>query len=211
MAGSVSDHLKPRKTPRQQRSVMTVGAITEATIQVLLARGAARLTTTDVAQRAGVSIGTLYQYFPNKEALLHAVLEQHLEMIGAAFAASAQRHRGRTLAEITEGMVADYLDAKIANLDISRALYRMLPDLDAADLQKAMASRIERALVMLMESASDKVLERPEDVVPMVRMLLTGMVRATIEEQGGPSEIARLRSELSAMTLAYLQASSVAA
>jgi AcrR family transcriptional regulator len=69
---------EPRKTPLQARSTVTVEAISEATIQVLLSHGAGRLTTTRVAQRAGVSVGTLYQHYPNKQSLLFAVLENHL-------------------------------------------------------------------------------------------------------------------------------------
>ena len=70
--------LKPRKTPIQARSAATVDGIFQATIQVLLAEGAQRLTTTRVAERAGVSVGTMYQYFPHKQALLYAVVHQHL-------------------------------------------------------------------------------------------------------------------------------------
>ena len=64
---------EPRKTPVQARSTFTVEAISEATIQVLLSHGADRLTTSRVAARAGVSVGTLYQYYPNKRSLLFAV------------------------------------------------------------------------------------------------------------------------------------------
>ncbi len=73
--------LEPRKTPVQARSTASVDAILEATIQVLLDVGKERLTTTKVALRAGVSVGTLYQYFPNKSALLQAVLERHLREV----------------------------------------------------------------------------------------------------------------------------------
>lgn len=84
MAATPKAALKARKTPRQARSEATLAAIFEATIQVLLADGVARLTTTRVAERAGVSVGTMYQYFPHKQALLHAVLKRHLEGIVAA-------------------------------------------------------------------------------------------------------------------------------
>ena len=63
--------------PVQKRPGLTVEAIAETTIQVLLAVGLDRSTTTRVAERAGVSVGTLYQYYPNKQALLYAVLEVH--------------------------------------------------------------------------------------------------------------------------------------
>jgi len=78
MAADAVVAFEPRKTPTQARSTVTVEAISEATIQVLLSHGADRLTTTRVAQRAGVSVGTLYQYYPNKQSLLFAVMENHL-------------------------------------------------------------------------------------------------------------------------------------
>ena len=73
--------LKPRKTPIQARSNASVDAILQATLQVLTSVGKERLTTTRVAARAGVSVGTLYQYFPNKSALLQACLRHHMEQV----------------------------------------------------------------------------------------------------------------------------------
>lgn len=57
---------------------MTLDAIFEATIQFLVADGVHRLTTTRVAERAGVSVGTMYQYFPHKESLVYALNELSL-------------------------------------------------------------------------------------------------------------------------------------
>ena len=76
--------LEPRKSPVQARSAASVDAILEATIQVLLSVGKEQLTTTRVASRAGVSVGTLYQYFPNKSALLKASLRRHLNGVTEA-------------------------------------------------------------------------------------------------------------------------------
>jgi AcrR family transcriptional regulator len=69
----------PRKRPRQARSRATVDAVLEATARVLVKRGFDGLTTNLVAEAAGVSIGSLYQYFPNKEALVGALIEKHVE------------------------------------------------------------------------------------------------------------------------------------
>lgn len=63
-------HISSRKDPQQTRSTELVTAILEAAIQVLATEGARRFTTTRVAERAGVSIGSVYQYFPNKAAIL---------------------------------------------------------------------------------------------------------------------------------------------
>ena len=76
MTATVQTALRPRKQPVQARSETTVLAIYEASIQVLLSVGYRKLTTTRVAERAGVSVGTLYQYFPNRQALITSVIER---------------------------------------------------------------------------------------------------------------------------------------
>lgn len=67
-----------RKVPRQERSRATVAAIVEAAARVLETRGYERMTTNHVARAAGVSVGSLYQYFSNKDELVRALLERHL-------------------------------------------------------------------------------------------------------------------------------------
>ncbi len=66
-----------KKQPKQDRSRVTVEAIIEATTRILKREGRAALTTNRIAQVAGVSVGSLYQYFPNKEALLAEVKQRY--------------------------------------------------------------------------------------------------------------------------------------
>src|SRR6202008_2686852 len=96
---------EPRKTPVQTRSAVTVEAISEAAIQVLLTHGGDRLTTTRVAERAGVSVGTFYQYSPNKESLLLAVVENHLEKMIMAVETVCERARNKPLSEMVRSVV----------------------------------------------------------------------------------------------------------
>lgn len=70
MADRPTLRIPSRKQPKQARSAELVSAILEAAIQVLAAEGAPRFTTARVAEKAGVSVGSLYQYFPNKAAIL---------------------------------------------------------------------------------------------------------------------------------------------
>lgn len=70
MADRKPPKISSRKHPKQARSNQLVGAILEAAAQVLATEGAQRFTTARVAERAGVSVGSLYQYFPNKAAIL---------------------------------------------------------------------------------------------------------------------------------------------
>jgi AcrR family transcriptional regulator len=69
---------EPRKLPTQARAKATVEAILQAAARVLIEEGFARASTNRIAELAGVSIGSLYQYFPSKEALVSALLERHL-------------------------------------------------------------------------------------------------------------------------------------
>lgn len=70
--------VEPRRRPVQARSVATVDAIVQAAAQVFARHGYVAGTTNRIAARAGVSIGTLYQYFPNKDAILIALIERHI-------------------------------------------------------------------------------------------------------------------------------------
>ena len=70
MTNRLSARISTRKEPKQARSNDLVTAILQAAIQVLAQEGAQRFTTARVAERAGVSVGSLYQYFPNKAAIL---------------------------------------------------------------------------------------------------------------------------------------------
>ena len=76
---------EPRKQPRQRRSAETVARILDAAARIFDERGYRATTTNHVAERAGVSIGSLYQYFPNKDALLVALAEHHIDAVAQQF------------------------------------------------------------------------------------------------------------------------------
>ncbi len=103
--------LKPRKLPVQARSTASVDAILEATLQVLLQVGKERLTTTRVAERAGVSVGTLYQYFPNKSALLQGALKRHMDEVMGEVERVCREQRGQPLKQMVTELVSAFLTA----------------------------------------------------------------------------------------------------
>ncbi|CAN5794120.1 TetR/AcrR family transcriptional regulator [soil metagenome] len=82
-----------RRIPRQARAAETVALILEATAQILEAGGLAAFTTNAVAERAGVSIGTLYQYFGNKNAILLALAQREMEATLAKVARAGEAER----------------------------------------------------------------------------------------------------------------------
>jgi AcrR family transcriptional regulator len=97
--------LEPLKSPVQAGSAASVDAILQATIQVLLNAGKERLTTTRVALRAGVSVGTLHQYFPNKSVLLQAALKRHLAEVTEAVEVVCKEQEDKTLRQMATAVV----------------------------------------------------------------------------------------------------------
>ena len=197
---------EPRKTPVQKRSGVTVEALLEAAIQVLPKLGAARLTTTAVAARAGVSVGTLYQYFPNKQVLLHAVLERHLNQILDAVMRVCEQAHGAALAVMARALVSGFLDAKFERPEASAALYAVSLYPASGALQLRLSRRARAAIANMLASAGDAAFVDVDEAAAMVYAALSGASRAMLE--GGPAKAmeAGLRKQLGVMCEAYLLA-----
>lgn len=198
--------LQPRKTPRQARSGVTVEAIYTATIQVLLAEGVSRLTTTRVAQRAGVSVGTMYQYYPHKQALLFAVVERQLEMITAAMLSAAKRLRGKDLDILGEELALAWLDAKTADIVASRAIYGIAAEFDLGEVMHRALLQMTNVIEELLTAAPDARFRDPGSAAFMIAAILGGSVRVVMEAEASPEDLARLRRELPQACRAYLRA-----
>lgn len=199
-----SADLKPRKTPRQARSEATVDAIFQATIQVLLAGGPYKLTTTRVAERAGVSVGTMYQYFPHKQALLYAVLQNHLNGIAAAVEAACATHQGGSVGSMLDSLVTAYIEAKAVRVPVSRVLYKVGAELEAGELRGEISKRIHHAIVNLLTSATDTRFDDPSAVAFIMQAAMTGTARAVFESGATPAMLDVLRGQLTLMCKGYV-------
>ena len=200
--------LEPRKTPVQARSAASVEAILEATVQVLLDVGKARLTTTRVAARAGVSVGTLYQYFPNKSALLQAILRRHFDEILGAIESVCQEQQGKSLSQMATALVTGFLEAKMKNAKTSVALYTVSDDVDGARIVQQMGSRSNKAIVELLTSAREPLTTDPRVVASMLQGAMFGVSRRMLESGAPEKQFAVLRQELIVLARAYLKACS---
>ena len=161
--------LEPRKSPVQARSVASVDAILMATIQVLLHVGKERLTTTRVAMRAGVSVGTLYQYFPNKKALLQAALKRHLTEVAEAVELVCREQEGRTLRQMATALITAFLEAKMKAGKTSIALYSVSSDVDGAKIVQGIGNRLNKAIVRMLRTASNPLATDPQLVASMLQ------------------------------------------
>jgi AcrR family transcriptional regulator len=114
-----------RKTPRQERATRTVEAIFEATARVIDADGLAGLTTNAVAKRAGVSIGSLYEYFPNKEAILVAMTRQMLEEDERVMTSSIEKALQTPGADVVREAVRSFIGLYKTKPDVRHAIMRV--------------------------------------------------------------------------------------
>jgi len=117
----------PRKRPRQERSRATVDALLEATARVLVKRGFDGLTTNLVAEAAGVSIGSLYQYFPNKAALVGALIENHVDNMTSLFVSELARVAQLPMAQAIRCVIELMIRAHGVDPELHRVLTDQVP------------------------------------------------------------------------------------
>lgn len=139
---------RPRKEARQQRSQATVDAILEAAARLFAGGGLARVTTNQIAELAGVSVGSLYQYFPSKEAILGELIDRHAEQTMARLAAVLVAFAERPIPDALREIVAILLEADT----IDRNLHRVfLDELPAAGRTAQRQEEIRRVTAVVRE------------------------------------------------------------
>lgn len=200
--------LEPRKSPVQARSTASVEAILEATIQVLLQVGKERLTTTKVALRAGVSVGTLYQYFPNKSALLQAVLKRHLGEVTGAVELVCKQQEGETLRKMVTALITAFLEAKMSDAKTSVALYSVSSDVDVAKIVQQMGTRFNKAIVRMLASSREPLRTDATLVASMLEGAMVGVSRRMLESGAPEKQVDAFGRELIVVACAYLDACS---
>jgi AcrR family transcriptional regulator len=183
-----------------------VNAILDATIQVLLKVGKERLTTTRVALRAGVSVGTLYQYFPNKSSLLQASLKRHLAGVTDAIELVCKKQKGGTLRQMATALVTAFFEAKMKDAKTSVALYSVSSDVDGAKIAQQMGLRSNKAIVEMLETTRDPLTKDPQLVASIVQGAMAGVSRRLLESDAPEKHFETLQQELILFVSAYLEA-----
>ena len=117
----------PRKRPVQERSKVTVDAILDATARVLVKEGYDRASTNKIALAAGVSVGSLYQYFPSKEALVAALMDRHASEMFGVFEEKMTRLAEASLAHAAKEIVRAVVEAHSIDPRLHRVLIEQVP------------------------------------------------------------------------------------
>jgi AcrR family transcriptional regulator len=117
----------PRKAASQERSRLTVDALLEATARILVKEGYDRASTNRIARLAGVSIGSLYQYFPSKEALVAAVIDRHMQEMMAQVRAALREVARRPVEVAARELVRVMIEAHRVDPRLHRVLVEQIP------------------------------------------------------------------------------------
>ncbi|MEO9279118.1 TetR/AcrR family transcriptional regulator [Acinetobacter sp. WA-87] len=197
--------LKPRKSPVQARSTATIEVLHEATIQVLLKEGIVKCNTTRIAERAGVSVGSIYQYYPNRDSLLAAVLQRHLDSVAEKIEELCLRYEKTSIRTLISALVDEIILAKLSNPEESKALYAISGERGGLDLSKRMNDRMLAAVSNLLESASDIEFDDSQIVAEFVLGAIMGLIKRVLENQVTDKVEQVLESHLKLMVVAYLQ------
>jgi AcrR family transcriptional regulator len=118
---------KPRKNASQQRSRATVDALIEATARILVREGFDKASTNRIAEVAGVSVGSLYQYFPGKEALVAAVIDRHRQEIMQTVRGELADAMNQPVEQAVRTLVAVAVKAHRVNPRLHRVLAEQIP------------------------------------------------------------------------------------
>jgi AcrR family transcriptional regulator len=198
--------LHPRKQPRQIRAELTRQRILTAAAHVFAEHGYAAGTTNRIAERARISIGSLYQYYPNKDAILVELLIRHLD---AGIAALTLRQR-EELPESLEEIIRVFVRTAIENhLDDPQLLRVMIEQAPRSSELSERVSREEQALVDYLRDLLDHNPEVRVDDKDTAARLVVSTVELTVHRliaAPDPIDVSRLENELVAMVTGYLMA-----
>jgi AcrR family transcriptional regulator len=139
-------HISPRKSASQERSRLTVDAIVEATARILMKEGYDRASTNKIAAEAGVSIGSLYQYFPSKEALVAAVSERHSHEVLQLMRNALVKVAAHPIEVAAREFVSVAIEAHRVNPKLHRVLAEQVPRIGRLESVDAI-ERDTRALI----------------------------------------------------------------
>lgn len=195
----------PRKQPRQQRSLQTVAAILQAAEQVFARHGYAHGTTNRIAARAGVSIGSLYEYFPNKDALLVALIERHVVQGEQALtAAVAAIQPGASLQQQVQTLVSAMIELHASDRDLHRVLFEEAPR--PAALRRRLA-RAEEAIIVglasFLAARRELSLHDPTLAAQILVRVVEGLVHRWAAERS-PTAPEQLAKEITKLVCSYL-------
>ncbi len=159
---------RPRKPAQQSRSQVTVDAILEGAARLFAEGGLEKVTTNQIAELAGVSVGSLYQYFPSKQAILGELIDRHTEQTLARLAGRLEAFGREPIPAALRALVEILLEADTIDLNLHRVFLDKLPDTGRTEQRQGEIRRVVEAVRVLLERRKDEIRPRDLDVAAFV-------------------------------------------
>ena len=196
----------PRKAATQERSKATVDALLSATARVLVKDGYDRASTNRVAEAAGVSIGSLYQYFPSKEALVSAVIERHVGEMMEVVRASLVRVALLPLDEAARELVRVMIDAHRIEPKLHRVLVEQIPRVGNLEKLESMDDQAIALVRAYLEAHQEEIDVVDLDLAAFVAVTsVEALTHAAVLRRPALLDDARFRDEVANLVVRYLR------
>src|SRR5689334_15453973 len=196
----------PRRTPRQDRSRAMVDRILDAGQEMLIAHGYDGASTNRIATAAGISPGSLYQYFPNKDAIAAAVIDRYSDELSARVAARVSERLSQPAPDYVRESIAALLDALDVHPEFLRAVMEQTPRLGSSSKLIAFEQRIgdlTKAYLTINQKQIRPVASNDTAAWMLVRMVENLCVRYILDQP--PIVRDEFIDELTVMALSYLR------
>jgi len=196
---------RPRKTAKQERSQATVDAILEAAARLFGGGGLDAVNTNQIAELAGVSVGSLYQYFPSKAAILGELIDRHAEQTIARLTA-ALAEIGRSAPEAAlRAIVEILLEADTIDVNLHRVLLDELPAADRVEQRHGEMRAMIAAVRPVLEAMRDDLrITDPEVAAVVIVHALEAVTNAVVFELPHRLRDTVLVDEITALACRYL-------
>lgn len=200
---------KPRKRPLQARSRETVEAILTAAARLLVKDGYDSTTTNKIAARAGVSIGSLYQYFPSKESIVAALVERHRDAMWAVISARLELHEGHSIRENVVSILEAIVEAKRLNPKLHRVFVEQVPRIGQLQTVFDVNQQIASMVTSVLRARPERIRPKDLDLASYIAVhSVLAVTHAVLVERPERLDDGSLVEELADMLVSYLVGSS---
>jgi AcrR family transcriptional regulator len=195
-----------RRRPKQRRARQTVEAVLDAVVRLLKRDGSQAITTNRIAEVAGVSIGSVYQYFPDKRAIFTALHQRHVDQIDRMVQTKLVEHAASSIEELVRAMVEAMVEAHAIDPELYELLMTEVPH--RADGTRDFAVRLHGAFLLAISSRAHELKKRRDldKVVFVVTHMVEALSHGAVLRRPARMSLKEAKEEAVRAILAYLRA-----
>jgi AcrR family transcriptional regulator len=193
-----------RRKPKQRRARQTVDAVLDAVLRLLKREGFDSLTTNRIAEVAGVSIGSVYQYFPDKRGIFIALHQRHIEQVDRLVQEKLLEHAASPLDMLLRAMIEAMVDAHTTDPELFELMSTNVPH--RAEGTKDFAGRLHGAFRLALQSRAHELKKGRdlEKVVFVVTNMVDSLSHAAALRRPAGIPLAAAKAEIARAVLAFV-------